>query len=574
MVKKFRGQVKISDVQSEFDAIVNRINNMVDAYNESEGVKDIDYTVGGDTLAPAGYTLTIGGLKQVMNTMDGLVCGAKPIRLSADKVRLTDGILITKNGFFRLPQTEITPIQGKTIFYNTLTNQYQWNGQGNNEILVPVQKGVNKDIHYAGMASEELGGYKGYKMGYDTYTAIKAGSSILNATKLYNTAPTSLLFYKSVSIKDSSSLNLDVSKYPHIAGIIDNKSKIRIPVSNYSVNPSDGFTIGQLNTNLNVFKPFLDITYTIGTGNNGYSHHITVNGNSVSVSSVPDSPELVKVEMSPVDYSYSSQVPIYPSFYEFTFGIDELSGKNVMIVSVLDKDNEEITKVNVDLPQNINNYAANCILFRKYGYDNAVFTESGNTPSDVPIEDSRFIWNAENYVLYNDNIKTGTLAEQNTITVYEKQTVASDEAAYRICDINMLRDSVFCSDLAHAQVEGISGTFKITSQTKWRKPVAEKPTSNPDGETVNTSKAPKFVSGLEEFQLEGEGTATLKLLGTTVAWNRQTGHRNLNAWTPINKLLVPKGVANPWSYERAKDDMTKVFNVIITKDIKQSEEDK
>lgn len=574
MVKKFRGQVKISDVQSEFDAIVNRINDMVDAYNESEGVKDIDYTVGGDTLAPAGYTLTIGGLKQVMNTMDGLVCGAKPIRLSANKVRLTDGILITKNGFFRLPQTEITPIQGKTIFYNTLTGQYQWNGQGNNEILVPVQKGVNKDIHYAGMASERLGGYKGYKMGYDTYKTAEAGTAILHATRLYDTAPTTLTFYKGVSVKDSSSLNLDVSKYPHIAGMIDDKSKIRIPIPEGTVTPSDGFTIGQLNTDLNVFKPFLDITYSIGTGNTQYSHTITVSGNSVSVSSVPDFPDLVKVEMSPVDYSYSSHERIFPSFYEFTFGVDEFSGKNVMITRVLDKDDKEMAKINVDLPQNINNYAANCILFRKFGDTNAVFTESGNTPSEVSIDDSRFIWNAENYILYNDNVKTGTLAEQNSITVYEKQTVASDDAAYRICDINMLRDSIFCSDLAHAQVEGISGTFKITSQTKWKKPVAQKSTNNPNGETVNTSAAPKFVSGLEEFQLEGEGTAALKLFGTTVAWNRQTGHRNLNAWTPINKLLVPKGVANPWSYERAKNNMTKVFNVIITKNIKQAEEDK
>ena len=574
MVKKFRGQVKISDVQSEFDAIVNRINDMVDSYNESEGVKDIDYTVGGDTLSPAGYTLTIGGLKQVMNTMDGLVCGAKPIRLSANKVRLTDGILITKNGFFRLPQTEISPIQGKTIFYNTLTGQYQWNGQGNNEILVPVQKGVNKDIHYAGMANERLGGYKGYKMGYDTYKTAEGGTAILNATKLYYTAPTSLLFYKGASVKDSSSLNLDISKYPHIAGMIDNKSKIRIPIPVGTVFSADGFTIGQLNTDLNVFKPFLDITYTIGTGSSFYNHTITVNGNSVSVSSVPDFSDLVKVEMSPVDYSDNSHEPIYPSFYEFTFGVDELSGKNVMITRVLDKDDKEMTRINVDLPQDINNYAANCILFRKFGDTNAIFTESGDTPSDVPVKDSTSIWNAENYILYNDNVKTGTLAEQNSITVYEKQTVASDEAAYRICDINMLRDSVFCSDLAHAQVEGISGTFKITSQTKWKKPVAQKSTDNPNGETVNTSAAPKFVAGLEEFQLEGEGTAALKLLGTTVAWNRQTGHRNLNAWTPINKLLVPKGVANPWSYERAKDNMTKVFNVIITKDIKQSEEDK
>ena len=58
MVKQFKGEVKISDVQAEFDTLVNRINKMVDAYNgTNQVITNIDYTKGGSNLAPSGYTL-------------------------------------------------------------------------------------------------------------------------------------------------------------------------------------------------------------------------------------------------------------------------------------------------------------------------------------------------------------------------------------------------------------------------------------------------------------------------------------------------------------------------------------
>lgn len=81
MVKKFQGKVTIQSIQDEFDNLVNRINTMVDAYNASESVNDIDFSKGGTTLAPAGYTLTIGGLKQLMRFYDGSVFGCKVLEL-------------------------------------------------------------------------------------------------------------------------------------------------------------------------------------------------------------------------------------------------------------------------------------------------------------------------------------------------------------------------------------------------------------------------------------------------------------------------------------------------------------
>ena len=73
MVKQFKGEVKISDVQTEFDTLVNRINKMVDAYNgTNQVITNIDYTKGGSNLAPSGYTLTVGGIKQALKSLDGL----------------------------------------------------------------------------------------------------------------------------------------------------------------------------------------------------------------------------------------------------------------------------------------------------------------------------------------------------------------------------------------------------------------------------------------------------------------------------------------------------------------------
>ena len=104
MVKKFRGQVKISDVQREFNDIINTINTIVDTYNKSKYVNEIDYTVGDKFLGNAGYTLTVGGLKQVMKAMNGTVIGAKDFEITPNKkYKISDGVLITESKIYRLP---------------------------------------------------------------------------------------------------------------------------------------------------------------------------------------------------------------------------------------------------------------------------------------------------------------------------------------------------------------------------------------------------------------------------------------------------------------------------------------
>ena len=285
--KNFKGQVKISDVQEAFNEIVNRTNEMLEFYNSSEGVQDIDYTKGSPTLAPSGYTLTVGGLKQAMKLADRCVVGAKPIKIGNNQVKLTSGILVTKDKICRLKDEILNKPAGnfnlRTLYYNPITETYQWE---------------------------------------DTY----------NTTE------------------------------------------------------------------------------------------VDAEGNPVSVE------------------------------------------------------------------------------------------------------------------------------------------------AYKICDIDFNSSSKTAGVTAGCQNEDVNGTFKITSQSRWVKPVAE---NTPTDNVVDTTNNPLFVAAIEQIGLEGNPTTTTKLLGREVSYTRPLHHRDLDTWTPINFLFVPRGVSNPYSVTPANRDFTHKFGVIINKNIKE-----
>lgn len=128
MVKNFKGEVKISDIQNEFDSISDRLNTMVDAYN---GVLDKsalkDYTLAGKGLSAPGYTLTVGGIKQALTALDGRVLGSKVFYNSKNKAYITDGLLFTNYGCFKLPTQALDrPTWGQTIWYDTVEKAYAW----------------------------------------------------------------------------------------------------------------------------------------------------------------------------------------------------------------------------------------------------------------------------------------------------------------------------------------------------------------------------------------------------------------------------------------------------------------
>ena len=287
VIKLFKGQVKIADVQAAFDEIVDKVNTMITNYNNLSYVQDIDYSVGGYTLAPYGYTLTVGGMKQFMESCDGSVIGAKPFKVSSNKLKMTTGLLVTKNGIYRLPDSVLaipTEKQYRTIYYNTSTGEYVANLNSSDEDLI------------------------------------------------------------------------------------------------------------------------------------------------------------------------------------------------------------------------------------------------------------------------------------------------TNKVVYRICDINPDAETKLISNIKGVQNEKVNGTFKITSESRYVKPVCggNYASGGFRGETPDTSSAPLFIWGQEAVAREGEKTAMTYLFGKLVQWNKQSGHRNLDWWSPLNMLFVPKGVANPYTYSDTFSNFTHWFKVNISKNIKDT----
>lgn len=101
-IKDFRGQVKVSDVQNAFDEIVNRINSKVDVYNSFFDLQDYDLTKGSPLLGAPGYTLSVGGLKSVLNSYANTVIGCRTFRIDDETLLVSDGFCITPDKVYRI----------------------------------------------------------------------------------------------------------------------------------------------------------------------------------------------------------------------------------------------------------------------------------------------------------------------------------------------------------------------------------------------------------------------------------------------------------------------------------------
>ena len=124
-IKDFRGQVKVSDVQNAFDEIVNRINSKVDVYNSFFDLQDYDLTKGSPLLGASGYTLSVGGLKSVLNSYANTVIGCKTFRLDDETLLVSDGFCITPDRVYRINSQimggavspDVRPTPSKSYYY-------------------------------------------------------------------------------------------------------------------------------------------------------------------------------------------------------------------------------------------------------------------------------------------------------------------------------------------------------------------------------------------------------------------------------------------------------------------------
>lgn len=221
MVKQFKGEVKISDVQAEFDALLSRINKMVDAYNgTNQVITNIDYAKGGSNLAPSGYTLTVGGIKQALKSLDGHVVGGKCFYNTATTVKMSDGLLFTKGGVFRLPDSILDrPSNGNSIWYDTNAQAYVW-GQKR----VSSKQSLLEDGATSLVKSGD--GYKHSTYIYDDAGRIRDEKVDINTNNISYGNPSLTIHQEGVNVTktvDSTTKvlktikweNFDLKKFPH-----------------------------------------------------------------------------------------------------------------------------------------------------------------------------------------------------------------------------------------------------------------------------------------------------------------------------------------------------------------------
>lgn len=125
MVRNFKGVVKVADVQEEFDNLLNTINAKIDEYNSSLNIEDIDYNNGGPDLAPYGYTLSVGGLKKVLNAYDRAILGANILRLSNGVCVVSEGLYIKDGEVIKLP-SKVVEGDGKSVYYHPESETYDF----------------------------------------------------------------------------------------------------------------------------------------------------------------------------------------------------------------------------------------------------------------------------------------------------------------------------------------------------------------------------------------------------------------------------------------------------------------
>ena len=221
----------------------------------------------------------------------------------------------------------------------------------------------------------------------------------------------------------------------------------------------------------------------------------------------------------------------------------------------------------IDLPQDISKYDVNCVMNSLMGWSlndktaNQILYPSPTTGTTIDPAFNNYLgyWFTSDVITVNGKgIGAGQAGWEET------QIISTDD--YKVCDIDFKSSSKIASVLNNCQNEAINGTFKITSQSRWVKPVAE---NTPTDNVVDTTNNPLFVAAIEQIGLEGNPTTTTKLLGHEVSYTRPLHHRDLDTWTPINFLFVPRGVSNPYSVTPANRDFTHKFGVIINKNIKE-----
>ncbi len=146
----------------------------------------------------------------------------------------------------------------------------------------------------------------------------------------------------------------------------------------------------------------------------------------------------------------------------------------------------------------------------------------------------------------------------------------STVSGFKICDININRDSRMIGNNESIQIEQSTKKYKILSQTKDY--TTGHKFVNWDGgfyEVLDTSNNPKFISAINAQTSEG---SQVRLFNTVVdEYSENNRDRAKQAFIPMVYLFIPKGVSSPYTYYQKGNQVSvsktnqKVLNVTIDK---------
>lgn len=567
VIKLFKGQVKIADVKDAFDEIIEKVNGMIDGYNHSSYINDINYSIGGPELAPSGYTLTVGGMKQLMNSCDGTVIGAKPFRVSSNELKMTTGLLITKHGIYRLPDSVLaipTDKQYRTLYYNISTGKYQWTKQGTISTVVTEDRLVGSRLYY-GLSNDP----KAMLLRKEVYDHNEKGLITVRVDNwpIDGNAQEHIDFHKYVAgentrkLVKNGKLKLPIEMYAHVSGNLTGNDTLILKLKDSGAGYRNGATLGTYNPDTGIFEPKLDITFSIREW-----YYWSVNIQGCQKFGIHENRPYYR--FSPIGSCVGGKEE-NPKFVHIKFKRNEL-GLRVAEVSFIDGEGTTLSTRNIQMPLDIDSYNINTLIPRTWHMDETINTTDGDP---VEYRNLRAVWYKDDCMIRrNDGTEIGLSTESQTISINKVEVIESDTAAYKICDINPNAETKLISNIKGVQNEKVNGTFKITSQSRWVKPVCAADNGTFRGETPDTSKQPLFIWGQEAVgHKHGKRwTCNLFLFGKKVQWNTYAGHRKLDWWSPLNMLFVPRGVPNPYTYDSHSSDFTHWFKVNISKNIKDT----
>lgn len=553
--KDFKGQVKISEVKECLDTLVAGVNKQIDLYNTSDYVQDIDYNIGAPDLAPLNYTLSVGGLKKFLNAYNGCVVGCKAFNIGG-QYAVTDGIMFLQDGCHRIP-AQIIPSLPKTLEYSPSAKIYK--GQ--------------KEPPVIGSGGIEYGDVYPYRTNLsftpDTYGFIASDGNVHAITLTqkktvysidpiyhpnitrevtdrgdihsgstsdadWSTGAFGVNFYKQPESKiqvkwgdptqSLSKLEFKISRTADAVGGVQNRGtiEVEIPLNVYengkAVPLSNAWGSQHLNMRI-VVKTQNGIHY-------GYNPHINFNG---------------------LDHTYVSMKHDGPSD---TYYLD------ISMDSSITPDAENRLKIRFeDVYLEMLSSAG-----REYGFHIELYPKWCNTAEPLTVypkieataynEDS--ITNTSVVVkpVYDGQLPCGTIYVQPDEYFSASSVVSSGSGDVPsgitdwiyICDLNPNRD-IALSNTPNLAVCNVEGMY-ITSQTK-----------NVGLETIEERDINKaqFISGVPRDckGAKGKGSRSniVKLLGEYVARSFQRRKREAGGIAIYNKLFLPKGVPNPYTYE-------------------------